>query len=159
MSFINIKDNNTKELLISFLLMIVGYVILNLSLGGFDFGLIIFTTLFIYLPLFLKISQVQSNIDSGKVVNFLLSCLLILGQVLSVLGCALLTVGVLAALLFKMIGALLAAIPLLISAILYAIVSFKFKNKVANIVTIFAIILLILASIAFFSDQRILKWL
>jgi hypothetical protein len=159
MSFINIKDNNTKELLISFLLMIVGYVILNLSLGGFDFGLIIFTTLFIYLPLFLKISQVQSNIDSGKVVNFLLSCLLILGQVMSVLGCALLTVGVLAALLFKMIGALLAAIPLLISAILYAIVSFKFKNRVANIVTIFAIILLILASIAFFSDQRILKWL
>jgi hypothetical protein len=159
MSFINIKDNNTKELLISFLLMIVGYVILNLSLGGFDFGLIIFTTFFIYLPLFLKISQVQSNIDSGKVVNFLLSCLLILGQVLSVLGCALLTVGVLAALLFKMIGALLAAIPLLISAILYAIVIFKFKNKVANIVTIFAIILLILASIAFFSDQRILKWL
>jgi hypothetical protein len=154
MSFINIKDNNTKELLISFLLMIVGYVILNLSLGGFNFGLIIFTSLFIYLPLFLKITQVQGNVQSGKVVNFLLSCMLVLGQVLSVLGCIILVLGVLAALLFKMIGALLATIPLLISAIMYAIVSFKFKNRTANIVTAVAIVLLILVLIIFATNQN-----
>jgi hypothetical protein len=124
--------------------MIVGSLMLNLSFGYLSYLIIAFSTIFIYLPLLIKIILVQKNITLNKFLNLLLTTMLIIAQLLSVIGCLVMAFGVLAALLFKIIAALLAVIPLLVSAVMYAIVSFKSKNKIANIITAVGTVLLII---------------
>jgi hypothetical protein len=128
MSSNELIKQKVSQLTWSYVLMVVG--LLLLIINGVGIGLLLAATIFIYLPIFLKLYGMSGNVSSlGNVLNGLLSGLIIFGEMLSIFGVMAVIFGLLAGYLFgSLFFAIVLAVPLLISAFLYLRVSFGMKK-------------------------------
>jgi hypothetical protein len=119
---------NVKLLSLSYILMIVGVMMLQIL--GVSIAVIMVATLFIYLPIFLKLYGLAGNISElGALLTGLLTGLIIFGDLMSIFGVLALFFGLFAGYIIGGLGLyLIAAIPLFISAFIYLKVSFGMKK-------------------------------
>jgi hypothetical protein len=128
MSSNKLIQQKVKQLTLSYLLMIVGLILYIIN--GEGLWLLAAATLFIYLPVFLKMYGMSGNISKlGSLLNGSLTVLIIFGEMLSIFGVLAAIFGLFISVLFNSISYILIfAIPLLLSAFLYLRVSFGLKK-------------------------------
>jgi hypothetical protein len=119
---------NVKLLSLSYILMIVGVMMLQIL--GVSIAVIMVATLFIYLPILLKLYGLTGNISElGVVLTSLLTGLIIFGDLVSIFGVMALLFGLFAGYIIGGLGFyLIAAVPLFVSSAIYLKVSFGMKK-------------------------------